>query len=191
MTRTQRSTIAAVLVLIAIVIAPLQAFAAAPVASLNGGGQGLLSDPDGNLFPIQFAFAGSIDAGGGANGHINFVFKGEMANYYGLVPGEDTLHVYGQAVSGSVGPDGLVTIRGTVTAVDFNNGDGIIGIVDDPFVIMAGGGIAADTFIFQFCELPTWQVAVTDGALQVRASGATGTANRQSSMALASAGGCR
>ena len=185
-----RTTISALVALaaLALALAPLSASAQEPSAVVNGGGHSILTDPAGNSFPIQFAIAGTVASDGTARGHINFVFHGEMANYYGIVPGEDTFHVYGKVISGLVAADGTVTLSGTVTAVDFNNGDGKIGIVkNDPFVIVAGGSLGEDAFVFQFCELPTWHVAVTSGELRVRT---LVSAIQLPGAALATAGSC-
>jgi hypothetical protein len=165
-----RSSMFMLVVLAALALIAPPAAAQAPAAVINGGGHGILSDPDGNSFPIQFAIAGTVAADGSASGHINFVFRGEMANYYGIVPDEDTFHVYGKPTSGSVAADGTVTLWGTVTAVDFNNGEGKLLVTNDPFMIMAGGSLGDDAFIFQFCELPIWHVVVSSGGLDSTAA---------------------
>ena len=138
-------------------------------ATINGGGHGMLSDPDGNTFLVQYAIVGNVAEDGTANGHINFVFQGEMANYWGAVPGVvDTFHVFGKATEGSVAQDGTVTIKGTVTEQNFDTGSGKILVIEgDPFVIVAGPSVGENTFTLQYCALPVWQITVESGSLQI------------------------
>jgi len=153
-------------------LAVLPAFAQAPGAVLNGGGHGILSDPYGNNFPVQFAIAGTVNADGTARGNVNFVFQGEMADYWGALPGvTDTLHVFGNVTGGSVSADGTVTLTGTVTEHDFDTGNGkVFVVVGEPFVIMAGPSIGENVFIFQFCALPTFTIAITSGRMEIQSA---------------------
>jgi hypothetical protein len=92
-----------------------------------------------------------------------------MADVWGAVPGVvDTFHVYGQVTAGSVAADGTVTLQGTVTEMDFDQGNGRIFIVkNDPFVIVTGGSVVGNAFDLTYCLLPTWHIAVTSSNLRL------------------------
>lgn len=169
MKRISYAAVASLLAFATLAFTSLPALADAPTAVFNGGGHGTLTDPDGNTFPIQFAIAGNVADDGTASGNINFVFQGDMADYWGAIPGVvDTFHVYGKVTAGSIAPDGSVTIEGTVTELDFDQGNGkVFVVVGDPFVIVAGGSLGENVFTLQYCELPTWQIAVTSGNLSI------------------------
>ena len=167
--RVSYAAMAALLTIATLAFTSHPACAGAPAAIVNGGGHGILTDPDGNTFPIQFAIAANVTDDGSAYGHINFVFRGEMADVWSAVPGEvDLFHVYGQVTAGSVAADGTVTLQGTVTEIDFDQGNGRIFIVkSDPFVIVTGGSVEGNAFELTYCLLPTWHIAVTNGNLSI------------------------
>jgi hypothetical protein len=165
-------------------LAALPVSAQPPGAVLNGGGQGLLTDPDGNTFDTQFSFSGVVSAGGTARGNINFVFTGEMADYWGTFPGiVDMFHAFGQVTGGTVDAAGNVTLTGTVTEYDFDNGNGVVFYETNvPFVLVAGPSLGDNVFTLQYCELPTFTIQVTSGSLAIQSTGAT---HAQSAHALA------
>lgn len=171
--------------LCAVALFATPAAAKGKAAQVNGGGHALLTastdpanDPEGLIetaqYPIQFSFSGVIAEDGTAHGHVNFVFTGEFARVWGapLESGEvpaDHVHINGRVTSGTVAPDGTVTISGMLTESDFDRGTGKYFTVDDPFTITVGGP-ALDTgeFILQWCLLPAFPVQVTGGGLNVR-----------------------
>jgi len=157
--------------LFALVALPVQA--QAPEGRVNGGGHGILTDaldPSLYQFPVQYAIAGTVAGDGTASGYVNFVFRGEMAEYWGALPGiTDTFHVFGKVTGGSVAPDGTVTLTGTVTEHDFDQGNGKVFIaLNEPFTLVASPG--ENEFHFQFCLLPEWIITVTSGGLSVSSS---------------------
>ena len=61
-----KSLVLVALVLLALSLMPLTAAASGPGTKVNGGGQAMLTDPDGNTFPIQFAISGRVADDGSA-----------------------------------------------------------------------------------------------------------------------------
>lgn len=78
----------------------------------------------------------------------------------------DTIILTGTIESGSVGPDGTVTLSGTAREIDKRRGEVVFDSgSDEPFYIVAGGSQGDETFILQWCFLPEFQI---EGSLRVR-----------------------
>jgi hypothetical protein len=137
------------------------------LAHVNGGGQAVLTDPAGNVFPLSFGLKGVLNADGSARGAVNFVFGPAFAQLWGAVPGVDTIHLHGTVTTVAVANTGAITLQGTATEKDFARGGGVAFVEDDiPFTVV----VRPDTggFTLPWCELPTFDLKVLDGNLVIR-----------------------
>ena len=140
------------------------------IARVTGGGTGVLTDPDGKAFLLDFfRVRGVVKDNGSARGEIRFEWRGPFAEVWGdpVCGGTcDTIVLRGRIQSGSVAPDGTVTLSGTAREVDKRGGDVVFDSdFDEPFSIVAGGSQGEDRFILQWCLLPEFQVT---GPLRVK-----------------------
>src|SRR5262249_21155553 len=141
-----------------------QATATALATHVNGGGQATLTDPDGNTFPLALGLAAVLRADGTAHGTINFVFGPAFSQLWGAVPGVDTIRLSGAVTAITVAEDGTVSLEGLTTEKDYARGGGIAFVEENiPFRIV----LHADSgqFALQWCELPTFELALSDGNL--------------------------
>jgi hypothetical protein len=138
--------------------------------TVNGGGGAVLTDTaTGINYPLQFGLSGVVGADGAANGHVNFVFLLPFAEAWGAVPGVDRIHIAGRVTSSEVLGDGTVVLEGTLTERDYTGGQGVVFIEENvPFRIEVGGGLGPQAMRLQWCFLPVFPVAVTDGNLLIR-----------------------
>jgi hypothetical protein len=137
---------------------------------VDGAGGALLTDAaTGINYPLQFGLSGVIVPDGSARGHVNFVFPLPFAEAWGAVPGVDRIHIAGRVTSGEVLGDGTVVLEGTLTERDYARGRGVVFIEENvPFRIEVGGGLGPQTLRLQWCLLPAFSLAVTDGTLRIR-----------------------
>jgi hypothetical protein len=79
------------------------------------------------------------------------------------------MHIAGRVTSGEVLGDGMVVLEGMLTERDYTQGQGLVFIEENvPFRIeIGGGGLAAQSLRLQWCLLPVFPVAVTDGNLLI------------------------
>jgi hypothetical protein len=91
------------------------------------------------------------------HGPINFIF----GQSWGAVPGMNNIHVTGTVSSMATAEDGTVTLRGRLTERDW---DGVFTKEDVPFRIVLRPG---SQFTLQWCELPTFELELTDGNLVI------------------------
>ncbi len=138
-------------------------------AVVKGGGRGVLTDPDGNEFPLKsFRVRGVVRHDGSARGGIHFRWRGSFPQVWGdpVCGGAcDTIVLVGKVTSGSVASDGAVTLSGTAREIDKRRGKVVFDSgFDEPFSIVAGGSQGDDTFILQWCLLPEFEI---EGAIGV------------------------
>ena len=139
------------------------------VARVKGGGSGVLTDPDGNTFPLDsFRVHAAVNDDGSAAGKVRFVWRGSFPEVWGDPACEgtcDTVVLKGEVESGSVAADGTVTLSGTAREVDKRGGEVVFDSdFDEPFSIEAGGSQGKDRFIVQWCDLPPFQI---EGSIRV------------------------
>jgi hypothetical protein len=133
---------------------------------VRGGGQAVLTDPDGNIFSLTFALTTSLPADGSASGVVNFVFGQAFGQAWGAVPGVDAIHLHGTVASFTVAADRTVTLEGQLTEKDSTRGGGVAFIEENvPFRIVLHPG--APQFTLQWCELPTFDLELTAGHLAI------------------------
>lgn len=96
-------------------------------AIVNGGGIGLLTDPDGQTFSHQFSIGALVNSDGTARGQANFVFSRAFSLKWGAVPGvSEIIHLQGEITSGSTSTDGTVVLTGPFIETDFASGEGLV-----------------------------------------------------------------
>ena len=151
--------------------------AKAPAALVSGGGQALVTDPDGAKFPNQFAISAVVNNDGSARGEATFVFPLQFSQKWGALPTVDLMHVKGDITAGSVAADGKVTLTGPFIETDYNRGEGIVFQEDSsvsgasPMKIVVSP--ASKTFTLTWCSfIPpagtgSFAVEVTNGNLKV------------------------
>jgi hypothetical protein len=105
---------------------PGPALAKAPAAIISGGGQGLLTDPDGETFSHQFAISAIVHNDGSAKGKANFVFSALFSRKWGAVPGVDLIQLKGDITAGAAAGDGKIELTGPFVETDFTSGEGIV-----------------------------------------------------------------
>lgn len=168
----------AIVVLVALiaVVGSVSAASAAGSASadkaavVEGGGSGMLTDPDGKAFALNsFRVHGAVKDNGSARGKIRFVWRGSFPEVWGDPVCEgtcDTIVLKGKIESGSVAADGTVTLSGTAREVDKRRGEVVFDSgFDEPFHIVVGGSQGEDRFILQWCLLPEFQI---DGSIRAK-----------------------
>lgn len=156
-------------VALTLALACASAHAGDRATQVAGAGSADVTDPDGNTYPSAFALAGTVRPNGSARGAIEFLFSPAFSAVWGAVPGVDLIYLNGTITGGSVGTDGSVTLTGTLTEIDLSLTDGVVFQEEDvPFEIVIGGPQGRTTFSFQWCELPTFYLEVTNGSLIVR-----------------------
>ncbi len=142
------------------------ASSATAAAHVNGGGQAMLTDGDGNVFSLSFGLPGVLNANGPAHGVINFVFGPAFSQLWGAVAGVDSIHLWGIVTTVTVGDDGTITLEGQVTEKDFSGGDGMVFVEENiPFTIVVSPD--SSQFTLQWCELPTFDQEVIGGNLVI------------------------
>jgi DNA-binding beta-propeller fold protein YncE len=150
--------------------APLSATSAlAPLAAaqVHGGGQAVLSDPDGNAFPVTFGLTGLRHSDGSASGVVNFAFGPAFSQLWGAVPGVASIHLHGTVTSITVAADGTVALEGQLTEKDLGRRDGLVFVEENvPFKIVRRPG--GRQFTLQWCQLPTFDLELTDGNLAIQ-----------------------
>ena len=161
--------IAAALVSVAFALMPGWASANHSAAVVKGGGGGVLTDPDGNDFPLRsFRVRGIVADDGSARGNIRFRWRGSFPEVWGdpACGGTcDTVILSGTIRSGAVASDGTVTLSGTARELDKRRGVVLFDSgFDEPFRIVAGGSLGEDSFILQWCLLPEF---LLHGSLRV------------------------
>ena len=151
--------------------------AKAPSAVVGGGGQALLTDPDGATFSHQFAFSAVVQNDGSAQGQASFVFPLQFSQKWGALPGVDLMLLKGEITAGSVAVDGTVTLTGPFLETDFTRAEGIVYQEDSsvsgapPLRIVVAP--ASKTFTLTWCSfIPpagtgSFSVEVTNGSLKV------------------------
>lgn len=142
-------------------------------AIVKGGGRGVLIDPDGNEFRLNsFRVRGTVEDDASATGKIRFVWRGSFPRVWGdpVCEGRcDTIILTGTVKSGSVAPDGAVTLSGVAREVDKRRGEVVFDSgFDEPFSIVAGGSHEEDSFVLQWCLLPEFQI---EGSIDVEVNG--------------------
>lgn len=136
-------------------------------ASVLGGGRAVLTDPSGQTFGATFGLAAVRRADGSADGVLGFAFGPAFGQAWGAVPGVDRIQLLGRVTSFTVAADGTVTLAGLLTEKDFARRGGVAFVEKDvPFRIELRPG--STNFTLQWCELPTFALAVTDGDLRIR-----------------------
>jgi hypothetical protein len=126
----------------------------------------VLTDPEGNSFPLTFGLTGLLHADGPANGVVNFIFGSAFGQAWGAVPGVDTIHLQDTVTSVTVAADGTVTLEGLLAEKDFARGGGVVFVEENiPFTIVVSPD--SGQFTLHWCELPTFHLKVTDGNLGV------------------------
>ena len=105
---------------------PAPAAAKVPLAVVTGGGQGTLTDPDGEKFSHQFSIAAVLNADGSARGNLNFVFPAPFSHKWGALPTADILHLVGEVTAGTLNTDGSVDLLGPFIETDFSQSEGIV-----------------------------------------------------------------
>lgn len=145
--------------------APISSFSAATAAGsaghqVHGGGQALLTDPNGTVFPCTFGLSGLLHADGSAGGVVNLVFGPAFSQAWGAVLGVDAIHLQGTVNSFTVTADGTVTLEGQLTEKDLTHVAGVVFVEENvPFQIVVG--LDSWQFTLQWCELPTFQFELT------------------------------
>ena len=143
---------------------PGAASAQGPATMVNGGGAAVMTDPiTGEEYPLHFAIAAKVAPDGSVQGHINVVFHGAFAEAFGA----DTIHLMGTIENGWVEADGTVVLEGTVLERDYKQGEGLIFESYEPLRIEAGGSLGTNDFLLHWCTLPTYEVHITHGGLQI------------------------
>jgi hypothetical protein len=101
---------------------------------------------------------------GSAQGSINFVFGPAFGQSWGAVPGVNGIHLTDAAVSLAGAGDGTPALGGRLTEKDYARGGGVAFTEEDvPFTVLLRLG--APRFTLQWCELPAFDLALTDGNL--------------------------
>jgi len=141
---------------------------------VSGGGIVSATDIEDNVFANAGTF--SIDArvspNGNASGHVNFVFGGAFAAFWGacpsICPGQTAvLHLKGEVTDVETS-GGSVVLSGPMSETDIGKHGGNIfyeAEVPNGFTLTLTPG--SNTFTLRFCEVPEFQLQVTGGHLSV------------------------
>ena len=159
------------------------------LAVVNGGGHGMLTDPDGNTFPLKsFKVRGVVEEDGSARGRILFVWRGSFPEVWGDPVCEgtcDRIVLKGKIESGSVAADGTVRLSGTLREIDTRRGEVVFDSgFDEPFSVVVGGSQGKDRFILQWCLLPEFGM---QGSMRVKIDGDSDDRHERTLRATASA----
>ena len=150
-----------------------------PAAMVSGGGQAVLTDPDGEQFSHQFAISAVVNNDGSAHGTARFVFPVQFSQKWGALPGVDLMNLKGEIASGSANGDGSVELNGPFIETDYDRGQGIVYEEDSretgatPLRIVVSGSPGSKQFTLSWCAfIPpngngVFTVEVTKGTLKV------------------------
>ncbi|MCI0624038.1 MAG: hypothetical protein L0387_20690 [Acidobacteria bacterium] len=148
-------------------------------AVVNGGGIGLLTDPDGQTFFHQVTIGAVLYSNGSAQGQVNFVFPMPFTLKWGALPGVELMHLAGEITGGSVKPNGDVELTGPFIETDYTRGEGIVFQEDSrvsgaaPLKIVVSGVPGSQQFTLAWCSfIPpggtgSFFVQVTKGTLRI------------------------